>query len=419
MTKSMDKKLVVGLEIGTAKVTSLVGEVLPDGIINIIGVGNCPSQGMDKGGVKDLESVIHCIKRAIDQAELMADCQISSVYLALSGKHICYQNEIGITPIAEGEVTQDDIDKVVYTAKSVRLQNEYRILHIIPQDYTIDHQDKIKNPIGLSGIRMQAKVHLITCHNDISKNIIKAVERCGLVVDQLVFSGLAASYSVLTHDERELGVCIVDIGAGTMDIAIYTSGALQHTKVIPYAGNIVTNDIAYAFGTSVSDAEMIKINYGCALSSLISKDENIEIPTNISGQSSRTIQRQTLAEVIEIRYKELFSLINNEIIQLREQLQVHGSRYQIPVGIVLTGGGTKIDGLLSCAQLIFNTQVRIGKPLNITGLTDYVQEPCYSTVIGLLHYGKESFLTKKTNKKKYNLVSTWFVQLSNWLKKEF
>ncbi|AMX06778.1 Cell division protein FtsA [Enterobacter asburiae] len=258
MIKATDRKLVVGLEIGTAKVAALVGEVLPDGMVNIIGVGSCPSRGMDKGGVNDLESVVKCVQRAIDQAELMADCQISSVYLALSGKHISCQNEIGMVPISEEEVTQEDVENVVHTAKSVRVRDEHRVLHVIPQEYAIDYQEGIKNPVGLSGVRMQAKVHLITCHNDMAKNIVKAVERCGLKVDQLIFAGLAASYSVLTEDERELGVCVVDIGGGTMDIAVYTGGALRHTKVIPYAGNVVTSDIAYAFGTPPSDAEAIK-----------------------------------------------------------------------------------------------------------------------------------------------------------------
>ena len=228
MIKATDRKLVVGLEIGTAKVAALVGEVLPDGMINIIGVGSCPSRGMDKGGVNDLESVVKCVQRAIDQAELMADCQISSVYLALSGKHISCQNEIGMVPISEEEVTLDDVENVVHTAKSVRVRDEHRVLHVIPQEYAIDYQEGIKNPVGLSGVRMQAKVHLITCHNDMAKNIVKAVERCGLKVDQLIFAGLAASYSVLTEDERELGVCVVDIGGGTMDIAVYTGGALRH-----------------------------------------------------------------------------------------------------------------------------------------------------------------------------------------------
>ncbi|ONG15744.1 cell division protein FtsA [Escherichia coli] len=377
MIKATDRKLVVGLEIGTAKVAALVGEVLPDGMVNIIGVGSCPSRGMDKGGVNDLESVVKCVQRAIDQAELMADCQISSVYLALSGKHISCQNEIGMVPISEEEVTQEDVENVVHTAKSVRVRDEHRVLHVIPQEYAIDYQEGIKNPVGLSGVRMQAKVHLITCHNDMAKNIVKAVERCGLKVDQLIFAGLASSYSVLTEDERELGVCVVDIGGGTMDIAVYTGGALRHTKVIPYAGNVVTSDIAYAFGTPPSDAEAIKVRHGCALGSIVGKDESVEVPS-VGGRPPRSLQRQTLAEVIE-------------------------------------------QGLAACAQRVFHTQVRIGAPLNITGLTDYAQEPYYSTAVGLLHYGKESHLNgeAEVEKRVTASVGSWIKRLNSWLRKEF
>ena len=387
MIKATDRKLVVGLEIGTAKVAALVGEVLPDGMVNIIGVGSCPSRGMDKGGVNDLESVVKCVQRAIDQAELMADCQISSVYLALSGKHISCQNEIGMVPISEEEVTQEDVENVVHTAKSVRVRDEHRVLHVIPQEYAIDYQEGIKNPVGLSGVRMQAKVHLITCHNDMAKNIVKAVERCGLKVDQLIFAGLAASYSVLTEDERELGVCVVDIGGGTMDIAVYTGGALRHTKVIPYAGNVVTSDIAYAFGTPPSDAEAIKVRHGCALGSIVGKDESVEVPS-VGGRPPRSLQRQTL---------------------------------HLAAGIVLTGGAAQIEGLAACAQRVFHTQVRIGAPLNITGLTDYAQEPYYSTAVGLLHYGKESHLSgeAEVEKRVTASVGSWIKRLNSWLRKEF
>ena len=394
MIKATDRKLVVGLEIGTAKVAALVGEVLPDGMVNIIGVGSCPSRGMDKGGVNDLESVVKCVQRAIDQAELMADCQISSVYLALSGKHISCQNEIGMVPISEEEVTQEDVENVVHTAKSVRVRDEHRVLHVIPQEYAIDYQEGIKNPVGLSGVRMQAKVHLITCHNDMAKNIVKAVERCGLKVD--------------------------DIGGGTMDIAVYTGGALRHTKVIPYAGNVVTSDIAYAFGTPPSDAEAIKVRHGCALGSIVGKDESVEVPS-VGGRPPRSLQRQTLAEVIEPRYTELLNLVNEEILQLQENLRQQGVKHHLAAGIVLTGGAAQIEGLAACAQRVFHTQVRIGAPLNITGLTDYAQEPYYSTAVGLLHYGKESHLNgeAEVEKRVTASVGSWIKRLNSWLRKEF
>src|SRR5690606_18229983 len=306
-----------------------------------IGVGSCPSRGMDKGGVNDLESVVKCVQRAIDQAELMADCQISSVYLALSGKHISCQNEIGMVPISEEEVTQEDVENVVHTAKSVRVRDEHRVLHVIPQEYAIDYQEGIKNPVGLSGVRMQAKVHLITCHNDMAKNIVKAVERCGLKVDQLIFAGLAASYSVLTEDERELGVCVIDIGGGTMDMAVWTGGALRHAEVIPYAGNVVTSDIAYAFGTPPGDAEEIKVKYGCALSELVSKDAKVDVPS-VGGRPSRSLQSQTLAEVIEPRYSELLGLVNQKLVEIQEQLRNTGVKHQLAAGIVLTGGASQM-----------------------------------------------------------------------------
>ncbi|AKC60320.1 cell division protein FtsA [Blochmannia endosymbiont of Camponotus (Colobopsis) obliquus] len=418
MVRVADKRLVVGLEIGTAKVVVLIGEILPDGIVNIIGFGSCPSRGVDKAGVNDLASVVKCIQQAVNDAELMADCQITSVYLALSGKHIACQNEIGIVPISNEEVTQEDIENVVHTAKSVRVCDEHRILHVIPQEYAIDCQEGIKNPLGLSGIRMQAKVHLITCHNDMAKNIVKAVERCGLEVDQLIFAGLATGYAVLTDDERELGVCVIDIGGGTMDIAIYTDGALRHIKVIPYAGKVVTSDIAYAFGTPFHEAEIIKIKYGCALYSIVGKEENIEVPS-VGGRPPRNLHRQILAEVIEPRCTELLNLVNNEILQLQKQLHQQGIKHHLAAGVVLTGGSAQIDGLVICAQKVFNTQVRIGSPLNISGLIDYVQEPYYSTVVGLLHYGKVSHLNNHLENNKQTLFGLWLKRINNWLRKLF
>lgn len=418
MNKTTDRKLVVGLEIGSAKVAALVGEILPDGAINIIGVGNCPSRGMDKGGVNDLEAVVKCVQRAVDQAELMAECQISSVYLALSGKHISCQNEIGMTPISEEEVTAEDVENVVHTAKSVRVRDEHRVLHVIPQEYAIDYQEGIKNPVGLSGVRMQAKVHLITCHNDMAKNIVKAVERCGLKVSQLIFAGLASSYAVLTEDERELGVCVVDMGGGTMDMAVYTAGALRYSKVIPYSGNVVTGDIAYAFGTPPGDAEAIKVRHGCAVGAMVGKDENIEVPS-VGGRPPRNLQRQTLAEVIEPRYTELLNLINDELLRLQERLRQAGIKHHLAAGIVLTGGAAQIDGLVECAQRVFHTQVRVGQPLNITGLTDYARQPYYSTVVGLLHYGKESHLNRETGIQKREAVDSLIRRIFGWLRKEF
>ncbi|MDX1266822.1 MAG: cell division protein FtsA [Oceanisphaera sp.] len=418
MTKSAERNLIVGLDIGTAKVTALVGEVLPDGDLNIIGLGSHSSKGMDKGGVNDLESVVKSLKRAVDEAEMMADCQITSVYLGLSGKHIECRNETGMVPISDEEVTQEDVDSVIHTAKSVRLSDEHRVLHVLPQEYSIDFQEGIKNPIGLSGVRMHAKVHLITCHNDMARNIEKCVERLGLRVDQLIFSALASSYAVLTDDEKELGVCVVDIGGGTMDMAVFTGGALRHTKVIPYAGSTVTSDIAYAFGTPPLDAEAIKVRHGGAFSRLVSKEDTIEVPS-VGGRPARSLQRQTLAEVIEPRYSELLGMINQELSKVQGELKKAGVKHQLAAGLVLTGGAAQIEGLVECAEQIFQCQVRIGQPAGVKGLSDYVETPVYSTAVGLLHYGKEHQSMPQQDYKNKSSVTGLLKRVGNWLRGEF
>ncbi|AWH90558.1 cell division protein FtsA [Buchnera aphidicola (Melanaphis sacchari)] len=418
MIISTNKKLVVGLEIGTTKVVTLVGEVLVDGGINIIGMGLCQSKGIDKGRINNLDSVISCIKESIHQAEIMANCQITSVYLSLSNKYINCQNEIGIVPISEDEVTQEDIENVIHTAKSVKIINEHDILHIIPQEYSIDQQYEIKNPIGLSGTRMQVRVHLITCHQNIAKNIVKAVEKCNIRVDQVIFSGLASSKAVLTEEECKLGVCIVDIGGGTIDSCIYINGSIEDSHVIPYAGNIVTSDISYAFSTSYTDAENIKVKYGSATHVTLDKSKTINLP-NIHSNFQKNLQQDSVVEVIESRYVELFSLINNRITDIQKKLYQEGKKYQLTNGIVLTGGGAKILQLKECAEKIFQKKIRIAKPLNITGLIDNIIEPDYSTVVGLLHYGKEYHLNLKNKKKEHSFIERWFKKINNWFTREF
>ncbi|MDX2319521.1 MAG: cell division protein FtsA [Moritella sp.] len=411
MTKSMERKLIVGLDIGTSKIAVVVGELLPDGELNIIGLGESASRGMDKGGVNDLESVVKAVQRALQEAEMMADMKISSVYLSISGKHISSQDEIGMVAISEDEVTQDDVDNVIYTARSVRIRDEHRILHVIPQEYAIDYQERIKNPVGLSGVRMKAKVHLITCHNDMAKNIVKCAERCDLRVDKLIFSALASSYAVVTDDEKELGVCVVDIGGGTIDIAVFYDGSLRHTSVFSYAGNAVTSDIAYAFGTPPADAEDIKVNFGCAHANLLQRDDTIEV-ASVGGRPSRTLQRQTLAEVIEPRYSELFGMVEDELKTVLTTLKLE----KLAAGIVLTGGAAQIEGLVECAEGVFNSQVRIGSPLNINGLTEYVNTPVYSTAVGLLQFGKEQqfepttevVLEKNSCNQLFKKIASWF-----------
>ena len=411
MSKVAERKLVVGLDIGTSKISVAVGEITPDNQLSIVGVGNQPARGMDKGGVNDLNLVVQSIQRAINEAELMADCRISSIYLGISGKHISCQNENGMVPINDKEVIQEDVDNVIHTARSVPISAERRMLHVLPQEFSIDCQDGIKSPIGMSGVRMEAKVHIVTCANDMAKNLTKCVERCELTADQLIFSALASSYAVLTDDEKELGICVVDMGAGTMDIAIFTGGALRHTAVIPVAGNQVTSDIAKIFRTPLSHAEEIKVQYACALKQLVSMEENIDVPS-VGGRPARTMSRHTLSEVVEPRYQELFELIQEEI---RES----GLEDQIAAGYVLTGGTAKMEGVVEFAEEIFQMPVRIANPLSVQGLKEYVNDPSYATVVGLLHYGMQASSDENSISAKKEGVGDFLSRIQAWFKGEF
>ena len=311
-----------------------------------------------------------------------------SVTLAITGEHIQSLNENGFVPIAEGEVTQDEIDSAIHTASSVKMPEGLSLLHIIPQEFAVDKQMNIKNPLGLQGVRLKAQTHLIACHQDWLNNLKKAVERCKLKVDKIVFSGLASSYSVLTEDEKDLGVCLVDFGAGTMDIMVYINGALRFSKVIPYAGNRVTDDIAYACAASRMEAESIKVNHGSALMPpKYHADKKIEV-SGIGGRGPRVLTKEQLSFVTSARYKELLGLVKNEWLRLKADLESKNMKCELIAGVVITGGGAQIEDLKECAEEVFgsNHQVRIGSPLNITGLTDYVNKPQYSTVIGLLQY---------------------------------
>jgi len=411
MSKITERNLVVGLDIGTSKISVAVGEITPDNQLSIVGVGNQPARGMDKGGVNDLNLVIQSIQRAINEAELMADCQISSIYLGISGKHISCQNENGMVPINDKEVVQEDVDNVIHTARSVPIAAERRMLHVLPQEYSIDCQDGIKSPIGMSGVRMEAKVHIVTCANDMAKNLVKCVERCHLIADQLIFSALASSYSILTDDEKELGICVVDMGAGTMDIAIFTGGALRHTAVIPVAGNQVTSDIAKIFRTPLSHAEDIKVQYACALRHLVSMEESIDVPS-VGGRPARTMSRHTLSEVVEPRYHELFELI-------QEAVREAGLEDQIAAGYVLTGGTAKMEGVEQFAEEVFQMPVRIASPIAVQGLKEYINDPSYATVVGLLHYGMKAHESGlKENNKTEGVTGLWS-RISAWFKGEF
>ncbi|MDO3382809.1 cell division protein FtsA [Gilvimarinus algae] len=378
MAGSNDNKMIVGLDIGTSKVVAIVGAVNPEGNLEIVGIGSCRSSGLKKGVVVNIESTVHSIQRAVEEAELMAGCQIHSVYAGIAGSHIRSLNSHGIVAIKDREVFTQDVERVIDAAQAVAIPADQKILHILPQEFLIDDQEGVKEPLGMSGVRLEAKVHLVTCAVNAAQNIEKCIRRCGLEVEDIILEQLASNYSVLTDDERELGVCIVDIGGGTTDIAIFTDGAIRHTGVIPIAGDQVTNDIAMALRTPTQNAEEIKIKYACALAKLTGPDETIKVPS-VGDRASRNLSRQALAEVVEPRYDELFTLVQAEI-------RRSGYEDMLPAGIVLTGGTAKMEGVVELAEEIFHMPVRLGAPQNISGLSDIVNNPIYSTGVGLLQY---------------------------------
>ncbi|MBP8029575.1 MAG: cell division protein FtsA [Pseudomonadales bacterium] len=376
---STDRSRIVGLDIGTSKVVALVGEVDADGNLEIIGIGTHKSTGLRKGVVVNIESTVQSIQRAIEEAELMAGCQIHSVYAGIAGSHIRSLNSHGIVAIRDREVQAADVERVIDAAQAVAIPADQKVLHILPQEYIIDNQEGVREPLGMSGVRLEAKVHLVTCAVNAVQNIEKCIRRCGLEVDDIILEQLASSYSVLTDDEKELGVCLVDIGGGTTDIAVFTEGSIKHTAVIPIAGDQVTNDIAMALRTPTPFAEEIKIKYACALTQLARADEIIKVP-GVGERISRELSRQALAEVVEPRYDELFTLIQAE-------LRRSGFEDLVAAGIVLTGGTARIEGAVELAEEIFHMPVRVGAPANVKGLGDIVKNPIYATGVGLLQYG--------------------------------
>src|SRR5210317_397165 len=379
MGSVQDKQMIVGLDIGTSKVVAVVGEIDADGGLEVIGIGSHPSKGMKKGVVVNIESTVQSIQRAVEEAELMAGCQIHSVFVGIAGSHIRSLNSHGIVAIKDREVYGLDLERVIDAAQAVAIPADQKVLHVLPQEYLIDNQGGIKEPMGMSGVRLEAKVHLVTCAVNAAQNIEKCIRRCGLDVEEIILEQLASSYSVLTEDERELGVCLVDVGGGTSDIVIFTEGSIRHTGVIPIAGDQVTNDIAMALRTPTQHAEEIKIKYACALTQLAGADETIKVPS-VGDRPPRDLSRQALAEVVEPRYDELFTLIQAE-------LRRSGFEDMIPAGIVLTGGTSKMEGVVELAEEIFHMPVRLGYPQTVSGLVDVVRNPIHATGVGLLLFG--------------------------------
>lgn len=379
MAKKQERNLIVGLDIGTSKIIALVGEVNPEGKLEIIGVGHHPSTGLKRGVVVNIEATVQSIQRAVEEAELMAGCEIRSVYAGIAGSHIRSLNSHGIVAIKDYEVTQLDVDRVIDAAKAVAIPADQKILHILPQEFLIDSQGGIKEPIGMSGVRLEAKVHMVTGAVSAAQNISKSVKRCGLDVSDIILEQLASSHAVLTEDEKELGVCLMDIGGGTTDIAVFSNGAIRHTAVIPIAGDQVTNDIAMALRTPSKAAEQIKKQYGSVLVEQASINQMIEVPS-VNERPGRKISAKALADVVSARYEELFMLVKNE-------LRRSGFEEMVAAGMVITGGAASVGGAVSLAESIFEMPVRLGIPQHIPNLPEIINNPSYATGVGLLLYG--------------------------------
>ncbi len=407
MASASNEQMIVGLDIGTSKVVAIVGVAGQEGKLEIVGTGMHPSSGMKKGVVVNIESTVHAIQRAIEEAELMAGCHIHSVYAGIAGSHIRSLNSHGIVAIRDREVLLQDIERVIDAARAVAIPADQEILHVLPQEFIIDNQEGVKEPMGMSGVRLEAKVHLVTCAANAAQNIKKCIRRCGLEVEDIILEQLASSHAVLTEDEKQLGVCLVDIGGGTTDIAIFSDGAIRHTGVIPIAGDQVTNDIAMALRTPTPHAEELKIRYACALAKLAGPEETIKVPS-VGDRQPRDLSRQALAEVVEPRYDELFSMIQAE-------LRRSGYEDLMAAGIVLTGGTSKMEGVVELAEEIFHMPVRVGAPQDIRGLTDIVNNPIYSTGVGLLHYGlqqhREGGRQHQRRKEKSGVVENMLARL--------
>jgi cell division protein FtsA len=411
VAKRDDRKLLVGLDIGTSKVVAIVAELSGESRLEVIGIGSHPSRGLKRGVVVNIESTVQSIQRAVEEAELMAGCEINAVYTGIAGSHVRSLNSHGIVAIRDKEVSKSDVERVIDAARAVAIPADQRILHVLPQEFIIDSQEGIPEPIGMSGVRLEAKVHLVTGAVSAAQNIVKCVQRCGLHVEDIVLEQLASSHAVLTEDEKELGICIVDMGGGTTDIAVFCGGAIQHTAVIPIAGTQVTNDIAVSLRTPAQYAEEIKIKYACALSQLANPDETIEVPS-VGDRPPRRLARQTLAEVVEPRYEELYQLI-------RDELRRSGFEELIAAGIVLTGGSAKMEGAIELAEEVFHMPVRLGVPQHVDGLADVVRNPIHATGVGLLLYGKDAIQAKAEAAAVGGGISQVFKRMKAWFQGNF
>lgn len=406
-----DKNLIVGLDIGTSKIVAIAAEILPEGTLKVIGVGQHASRGLKKGVVVNIDSTMQAIQRAIEEVELMADCKINTVYSGIAGSHIKSLNSHGMVKIKESEVSQSDIDRVVDTARAIALPADQQILHILTQEFIIDGQEDVREPLGMSGIRLEVRVHIVTGAIAAAQNIVKCIKRCGLEVSDLILQPLASSESVLTEDEKELGVCLVDIGGGTTDIAVFKNGAIRHTAVIPIAGDQITNDIAVALRTPTQSAEEIKVKHGCALRQLADPREVVEVQA-VDGREPRQLSCQALTEVIEDRVEEIYEFVQQE-------LRRSGMESMIASGIVITGGAAQMRGMVELGEEIFHTPVRLGIPRFVEGLSEVVGNPRYATGIGLLLMAKQQVEKQMVGNLQSGSVGRLLERMKSWFTGNF
>ena len=400
--------IIVGLDIGTTKICAVVGDVSPDGV-EIIGMGSHPSEGLRKGVVINIEHTVNSIKEAIEEAETMAGCEISSVYAGIAGGHIKGFNTPGVIALKEKEVTKKDIDRVIEAASAVAIPMDREVIHTLVQEFIVDDQDGILDPLGMAGVRLEAKVHIVTGAVTSAQNIIKCANKAGLDVYDIVLESIASSEAVLTKEERNIGAALIDFGGGTTDMALFSMGAIKHTSVLALGGDNLTYDIAVGLRTPKLDAEKIKIKYGCALSSMIGRDEIVEVP-GVGGRKPRTLSRQILGEILEPRVEEIFALIHGE-------LERSGYQGKAGSGVVVTGGSAELPGVSEIAEQIFNAPARVGYPEGITGLSDLVNKPMYATAVGLVLYGaKVSKRKRKFRIRDSNIFHLVMARMKRWFK---
>ncbi len=401
-------QILVGLDIGTSKIACVVAESGPDGRLDVVGVGTHPSRGLRKGVVVNIESTVESIRLAVEEAELMAGIEIKSVFTGIAGSHIRGYNSHGVVAIKGGEVTPDDVERVIDAARAMNIPADQKILHILPQEYIIDSQDGIREPVGMSGVRFEVKVHIVTGAVSSAQNIIKCCNRCGLDVADMVLEQVASSEAVLGQDEKDIGVALVDIGGGTTDIAVFIDGAIRHTTVIPIGGDHLTNDLVVGLRTSAREADHLKKKYGACMVSLISPEDQVEVPS-VGGRPPRPMPRQVMAQILEPRVEELFELVKAEL---------HRSGFQelVAAGLVVTGGSSLLDGMVDLAEEIFDMPVRLGRPSGVGGLVDVVSSPIYATGVGLVQYGQHDRQTAPAARKKSgtSVLSRVWAHMRRW-----